>query len=294
MANKRMFTMKIVDSDAFLDMPLSTQCLYFHLNMRADDDGFIGNPKRIMKLIGASEDDLKLLIAKSFLLVFENGVIVIKHWRMHNTLSKRRYHETQYVEEKNSLLIKKNGSYSLTSGEPVDDSRLVEMFESSGEQTENTDLGLDLGLGLDLDLDLDIVSTVSKDTVCQTDIRQILEKWNELQSFGIKPVIKLNRNSKRGENLIARIKQYGKDNVLAAIEKIKTSDYCQGKNKYGWSIKFDWFVLPNNFPKVLEGNYDNRKVVNGNGKFSGTTKKYNDRIFGEGTFKESDSDDPLF
>lgn len=166
MANKRMFTMKIVDSDAFLDMPLSAQCLYFHLNMRADDDGFIGNPKRIMKIVGAADDDLKLLIAKSFLLTFENGVIVIKHWRMHNTLSKRRYHETQYIDEKGTLLLKKNGSYSLTSGEPINDSGLLGIFELNGEQTENkwrtngeqmenADLDLDLELGLDLALDRD-------------------------------------------------------------------------------------------------------------------------------------------
>lgn len=168
MANKRMFTMKIVDSDAFLDMPLSAQCLYFHLNMRADDDGFIGNPKRIMKIVGAADDDLKLLIAKSFLLTFENGVIVIKHWRMHNTLSKRRYHETQYIDEKGTLLIKKNGSYSLTSGEPINDSGLLGIFELNGEQTENkwrtngeqmenADLDLDLGLDLALDQDRDLV-----------------------------------------------------------------------------------------------------------------------------------------
>ena len=79
MAERRMFTQKIVDSDAFLDMPLTTQALYFHLNMRADDDGFINNPKKIQRMIGASDDDLKLLIAKRFLLAFENGVVVIKH-----------------------------------------------------------------------------------------------------------------------------------------------------------------------------------------------------------------------
>lgn len=288
--------MKIVDSDAFLDMPLSTQCLYFHLNMRADDDGFIGNPKRIMKIIGASDDDLKLLIAKSFLLTFENGVIVIKHWRMHNTLSKRRYHETQYIDEKGNLLLKKNGSYSLTSGEPIDDSRIIEMFDSSGEQTENADLdlGLDIDKGLDLDLDKDIVITVSKDTVCQTDVRQIMEKWNELQSVGIKPVIRLSRKSKRYGNLIARIKEYGKENVLDAIEKIKSSDYCQGKNKYGWTIAFDWFVLPSNFPKVFEGNYDNRKAANDNGQYARTTKKYNDRLFNESGNGTTESDEPLF
>lgn len=158
MANKRMFTMKIVDSDAFLDMPLSAQCLYFHLNMRADDDGFIGNPKRIMRLVGAAEDDLKLLIAKRFLLTFDDGVIVIKHWRMHNTLSKQRYHETQYTDEKGMLRLKENMSYSLTDGTPIDDTKLIEMFErrTSGEQVENADIDLDLDLDIDIDLDKDI------------------------------------------------------------------------------------------------------------------------------------------
>ena len=79
MAEKRMFTKKIVDSDAFLDMPLSTQALYFHLNMQADDDGFVNNPKKIQRVIGASADDLKLLIAKRFVLGFESGIIVVKH-----------------------------------------------------------------------------------------------------------------------------------------------------------------------------------------------------------------------
>ena len=112
MAEKRMFTQKIIDSDAFLDMPLSTQALYFHLNMRADDDGFINNPKKIQRIIGASEDDLKLLIAKRFVICFENGVIVIKHWRMHNTLRKDRYNPTQYQEQFARLEVKDNNAYT--------------------------------------------------------------------------------------------------------------------------------------------------------------------------------------
>lgn len=112
MAERRMFTKKIIDSDAFLDMPLSTQSLYFHLNMRADDDGFLNNPKKIQRMIGASEDDLKLLIAKRFVLTFENGVIVIKHWRMHNWIRKDRYSQTQYVEQLATLAVKDDGSYT--------------------------------------------------------------------------------------------------------------------------------------------------------------------------------------
>ena len=112
MAERRMFTMKIVDSDAFLEMPTSAQALYFHLNMRADDDGFLNNPRKIMAYVGASPDDLRLLITKRFLLVFESGVIVIKHWRMHNTLRKDRYTPTQYQELFARLGIKDNGSYT--------------------------------------------------------------------------------------------------------------------------------------------------------------------------------------
>ena len=112
MAERRMFTQKIVDSDAFLDMPLSTQALYFHLNMRADDDGFINNPKKIMRMVGASDDDLRLLLTKRFVLGFESGVIVIKHWRMHNYIRKDRYHPTQYQEELQRLCLKENDSYS--------------------------------------------------------------------------------------------------------------------------------------------------------------------------------------
>lgn len=119
MAERRMFTQKIVDSDAFLDMPLTTQALYFHLNMRADDDGFVNNPKKIQRMICASDDDLKLLIAKRFLLAFENGVVVIKHWRMHNLLRKDRYNPTQYQEYMEQLLLKDNGSYTETCGIPT-------------------------------------------------------------------------------------------------------------------------------------------------------------------------------
>ena len=112
MANKRMFCLDIVNSDAFLDMPLSAQALYFHLGMRADDDGFVGNPKSIQRLAGASQDDLMLLITKRFLIAFDNGVIAIKHWRMNNYIQKDRKKDTVYIELLNSLEVKENGSYT--------------------------------------------------------------------------------------------------------------------------------------------------------------------------------------
>ena len=112
-----MFAKTIVLSDAFLDMPLSARCLYFTLGMVADDDGFVNNPKSIMRQCGAQEDDLKILLAKKFLLAFESGVIVIKHWRINNYLRNDRYKETAYQEEKESLSLNENGSYHLLNGE---------------------------------------------------------------------------------------------------------------------------------------------------------------------------------
>ena len=107
-----MFAKTIIDSDAFVDMPLSTQALYFHLSMRADDDGFINNPKRIQRMIGCADDDIKLLVAKRFILPFDSGVVVIKHWKIHNYIRNDRYKETVYQDEKAQLALKDNGAYT--------------------------------------------------------------------------------------------------------------------------------------------------------------------------------------
>lgn len=113
MAERRMFTKKITESDYFLDMPSSTQMLYFHFSMNADDDGFVNNPKKIQKMCGASDDDFKLLIVKSFIILFDSGIIVIKHWKMHNYIQADRYRPTDYLEEKSILGIKPNKAYTL-------------------------------------------------------------------------------------------------------------------------------------------------------------------------------------
>lgn len=116
-----MFSKTIVDSDAFLDMPLSAQALYFHLSMRADDDGFLNNAKKIQKAINASEDDLKILLLKRFVIAFDDGIIVIKHWRMNNYLRNDRHKPTVYQEELAMLEIKENGAYSLK----IDDKNML-------------------------------------------------------------------------------------------------------------------------------------------------------------------------
>jgi len=110
-AQRRMFSKKVTDTDTFLDMPLSTQALYFHLNMHADDDGFIDNTKTIQRMIGSSDDDRKLLVAKQFILPFENGVVVIKDWRVHNYIRKDTYNQTMYPNELEQLQINDSGQY---------------------------------------------------------------------------------------------------------------------------------------------------------------------------------------
>lgn len=113
MARRRMFSTQVVESDAFTNMPLSAQSLYFHLSMSADDDGFVNNPSTVQRMINASDEDMKALCNKGFLLIFDSGIVAIKHWRINNYIQKDRYHSTAYVEEKQKIEVKENGSYTL-------------------------------------------------------------------------------------------------------------------------------------------------------------------------------------
>lgn len=114
MAKRRMFSQQITESDSFLDMPLSAQALYFHLGMNADDDGFVNSPRRVQRVIGANDDDLKLLIAKRFIIAFDSGVVVIKHWKINNAIRNDRYTPTVYADEMAMLYEKPNRAYTLT------------------------------------------------------------------------------------------------------------------------------------------------------------------------------------
>ena len=154
MAERRMFAKTIIDSDAFLDMPATTQLLYFHLSMRADDDGFINNPKKIQRMVGCSDDDLKLLLAKSFLLAFESGVVVIKHWKIHNYIQKDRYKPTVYKEEKSMLQTKENNAYTF--GIPSDNQLDTECIQDVSKP--DTQVRLELGKDR-LDKDRDKTTT---------------------------------------------------------------------------------------------------------------------------------------
>jgi len=254
MAERRMFARTIIDSDAFLDMPLSTQSLYFHLSMRADDEGFVNNPKKIQRMIGASEDDLKLLIAKNFIIPFDSGIVVIKHWRIHNYLRSDRFKETVYQEEKSMLEVKDNGAYTIGTkdgiplGIPNDNQPVYQMDTQDSIGKDSIDKDNNKLLSNDNN------SSVKNDE--HGSFQWLIDAWNVLSLYGIKPISRITSGSNRENWARARLRQYGKEAMLEAIENIKYSDFLQGKHSgKPWMITFDWFLRPNNFPKVLEGNY---------------------------------------
>ena len=125
MAERRMFAKTIIDSDAFLDMPITARLLYYDLAMRADDDGFVNSPKKIMRIVGASQDDLRILAIRKFIIPFDSGIVVIKHWRIHNYIRKDTYNETKYKEERALLELDENGAYRQMNAEASTDRQLA-------------------------------------------------------------------------------------------------------------------------------------------------------------------------
>ena len=254
MAERRMFTQKIIDSDAFLDMPLSTQALYFHLNMRADDDGFVNNPKRIHRTVGASEDDLKLLIAKRFLLCFENGVIVIKHWRMHNTLRKDRYNPTQYQEQFAMLDVKNNSAY--TEKKP-DVDRLAPTWQPNGNKLETQ-----YRIGMD---------SIGKDSIgegreeepppcpsfASIDYESIKNLYNTLCP-SLPPVKVISASTKEAIQSLSY--EFDINQLNEVFEKAEASSFLKGNNERKWQASFDWLIKAENIAKVLNGNYDDKNT----------------------------------
>lgn len=238
-AERRMFAKTIIDSDAFLEMPVSSQCLYFHLSMRADDEGFINKPKTIMRMIGAKDDDMNVLILKKFIIPFESGVVVIKHWKIHNYIRGDRLHETKYQAEKSELELDENNSYTLC-------------LTSDRQLTDSCPTEVRLGkvrLGKDNNI-------ISKDIISSTKVQPIVEKWN---SLNLQKLVCIKEGTNRYKLLNARIKDYGIDSVLKAIDMVEESSFLKGDNYKGWTITFDWLIKPNNFLKVLEGNYSDKQ-----------------------------------
>lgn len=236
MAERRMFAKTIIDSDAFLDMPLSTQALYFHLSMRADDDGFINNPKKVQRMIGSSDDDLKLLVAKNFIIPFESGIVVIKHWKIHNYIRNDRYKETVYQEERKQLGEKENKAYTFV-GIP-NDRQVVYQMETQDR------------LGKD---------SIGKESIDKDKIpyEKIIDLFHSLCPSYSK-VMKLTESRKK--TIKARYNEYNQDisNFETLFSKAEESNFLKGNNDRSWKATFDWLINPNNMVKVLEDTYKNK------------------------------------
>lgn len=263
MAERRMFAKTIIDSDAFLDMPLSTQSLYFHLSMRADDDGFINNPKKIQRMVGCGEDDLKLLIAKSFIIPFDSGIVVIKHWKIHNYIRTDRYKPTVYSDEMSRLSLKENGSYTVGIPDGIpDDNQLVYQMETQ-DRLGKVRLGQD-SLGYtsvpdepEPENEPIVITQPTKETV---PYQAVVDLYHSICTSY--PKIRTLSDARK-KAVKARLKTYTLDDFKEMFTKAEASDFLKGKNGNNWSANFDWLVKDANMAKVLDGNYDNKKPQGG-------------------------------
>lgn len=249
MAERRMLSSKIVCSDAFIEMPFSAQALYLQLVMEADDDGFLNKAKRIQGSIGATPDDLALLIGKRFILAFPNGVVVIKHWRMNNQIRKDRYTATQYQDEFNSLEIKSDGAYTEREKENVVDT-LAATWQPDGNQ-----------MATQYRLGKDSIDKCSKEegNECDSDeseppvsCQQIVDLYNQIcVSF---PSVRSLSDARR-KAIKARLNTYTLEDFKTVFENAEASSFLKGSNDRNWSANFDWLIKDANIAKVLEGNY---------------------------------------
>lgn len=249
-----MFAKTIIDSDAFIEMPISARLLYYDLGMRADDDGFVNSPKKIMRMIGATIDDMNILIMRKFIIPFDSGVVVIKHWRINNYLRSDRYTETQYVKEKEQLTIDDKGKYHL--GIPTGIPHGVPTVSTGKDSIGKDSIGYLSNTNV-----LDCPSGDGR-------YSEIVEAWNGLSVFGVAQVKRIVDGSIRAKQLKSRISQYGEDAIIEAIDRIRRSKFLQGDNNRGWIITFDWFIKPSNFAKVYEGNYDNTAPKQADNKYT--------------------------
>ena len=244
MGNHRMFANTIIDSDLFLEMPLSTQALYFHLGMRADDEGFIGNPKKIIRAITCTEDDLKLLIAKGFVISFENGIIVITHWNLHNSIRKDRKRETFFQHEKALLELDGRNVYLLCHS---DGNHMSAQDKISKDKLSEVNLS-DMSTCVDARFDFD----------CQAVVKLFNSICKSLPS-----VQKL--TDKRKKLIIGAEKLLSESSFTMTFEQlfriVESSDFLTGRSG-GWNgCGFDWILNLTNLTKIIEGNYKNKVTV---------------------------------
>lgn len=247
-----MFSKTIIDSDLFLDMPQSTQLLYFHLSMRADDDGFINNPKKIMRMVNCSEDDMKILIAKRFIIPFESGIVVIRHWKIHNYIRSDRY-KPSTCEEKNLVETDKNMVYQMTTNGIPSDNQAVDKMDTQDRLGEDR-LSKDR---LSKDRSGKESATDVAEEAVKVPYQEIMELFNTI-CVSFPKVTKM--TEKRKKAVKARFNNgYTLEDFRRAFETAEKSDFLKGNNDRNWRADFDWLTNENNLAKTLEGKYNNKQ-----------------------------------
>lgn len=222
MAERRMFAKTIIDSDAFLDMPISARLLYYDLGMRADDDGFVNSPKKIMKMVGASTDDMNVLILRKFILPFETGVVVLKHWRIHNYIRKDTYSETPYKKEKSMLMLDENKSYTL-----IDNESQLAVHEPSTQVRIGKDSIDKDSLGKD-SIDKESIEIITPDEQESIPYKEIIEYLNQRIGSNYKP-----NASKTKTAIHARVQEgYTLEDFKIVIDKKVNEWYGTDMAKY--------------------------------------------------------------
>ena len=277
MAQKRMFDKIITNDDNFLEMPNSTQALYFHLSMNADDDGFVNNWKSIMKITGTKEDDLKILISKSYLIPFDSGIIVIKHWRINNYLRGDRYRPTQFQKEFNMLENHKNKAYQLKSewstiGIPLVNPDKIRIDKNRIEKNREEENSIDnkkMSLTSDeMSLETDNLSSDDSLAIASpTPTENKKEVFNNFLNIYNEECTNLPKCLKITEKRKVAINKCLKEKIDEEVFKqicIKAnqSDFLIGENDRNWKADFDFVTRSDKAMQILEGKYENRQKSN--------------------------------
>lgn len=293
-AERRMFTKKVTDDDNFMALSSSAQALYLHLSMSADDDGFCNQVSLSMFKAHASVQDLQALLEKRYIYQFENGVIVIKHWRMANALRKDRYTPTVFQEELARLDLKENGSYTrLPNGcqtvakrlpqdrigedriveDRIVEDRLVQYREEGGPSDDEPLPPPDNGTESE--------KVKPKGTTLNATERAIVDAYTE-HCKKLPKIAKVTEARKKA--IRAALRQYSLDELIKVFQTAGKSDFLTGKNDRGWRADFDWLMKPGNTVKVLEGTYDSHVGKSSNNRFHNFDQRnvnYDELLAGE-------------
>lgn len=258
MANRRMFSLDVVDTDIFLDLPTSSQALYFHLGMRADDDGFVSSPKRITSMVGANQDDLKLLIAKGFVIPLEGGIVVIRHWKQNNYIQNDRYKKTIYQEQMKQLSVA-DGIYTASTD--------TKCIQSVSEMYPQVSIGK--------------ISKDNKNTMCKSsddDAQKLFEKL-----WGLYP-------NKKGKGQVSRsqkqkLLEIGFEEMGRAVERyqIELAKDAWRKPQNGSTFFNSGYV------DYLDANYGNGggEINAGGNKGGGQAADFYEQFMGTGDSDQS-------